>query len=69
MFVCRLYHYGTLGIGLVGNIAFIIEFVVVLYLIVKAPSSPDLTKKYTSNESTSSECSSNVSILPDQSNE
>jgi hypothetical protein len=50
-------------------ILFIIGFGVVMYLIIKAPSSPDLTKRYTSSESTSSECSSNISILPDKSEE
>lgn len=50
-------------------VVFIIEFGVIMYLIIKAPSSPDLTQKYTSSESTSSECSSNVSVLPDKSNE
>ena len=50
-------------------IVFVIEFGVIVYLIIKAPSSPDLTKKYTSSESTSSSCSSDKSTLPDKSNE
>lgn len=50
-------------------IVFVIEFGAIMYLIIKAPSYPDLTKKYTSDESTSSECSSKISILPDKSNE
>jgi hypothetical protein len=50
-------------------IVFVIEFGVITYLILKAPSSPDLTKKSTYSESTSSECSANISVLPDKSNE
>lgn len=49
-------------------ILFIIEFGVVAYLIIKAPSSPDLTKKHTSCESTANEGSSNNSIHQDKSN-
>jgi hypothetical protein len=50
-------------------IVFVVEFGVIVYLIIKAPSSPDSTKKYTSSESSSSKCSSNKSVLPDESNE
>ena len=50
-------------------IVFVIEFGFILYLIIKAPSSPDLTKKYTFSESTSSNCSSDKSTLPDKSKE
>jgi hypothetical protein len=42
---------------------FIIIFGIVMYLIIKAPSSPDLTKKNTSCESTSGESSSDKPIL------
>lgn len=49
-------------------ILFVIEFGVVMYLIVKAPSSPDLTMNDTSGESTFRECSSNSSILQEKSN-
>lgn len=48
-------------------ILFIIEFGAVTYLIIKAPSSPDLTKKHSSCESTSSEGSSSISIPLDKS--
>lgn len=50
-------------------VAFIIIFGVDVYLIIKAPSSPDLTKKHTSCEPTSSEDSSDKPTLPDKSNE
>lgn len=50
-------------------IVFVIEFGVVVYLIIKAPVSPDLTKKNTYSESTSSKCSSDKPNLPDNSNE
>lgn len=50
-------------------IVFIIEFCVIMYLIIKAPSSPDLTKKSTSDESSSSKCSSDKPTLPEKSEE
>jgi hypothetical protein len=49
-------------------ILFVIEFGVVMYLIIKAPSSPDLTKKDTSGKSTFSECSSSSTILQEKLN-
>lgn len=50
-------------------VIFAIIFGVVLYLIIKAPSSSDLTKKHTSCKSTSIEDSFDKSTLPDKSKE
>jgi hypothetical protein len=47
-------------------VAFVIIFGVVVYLIIKAPSSPDLTKKHTSCGSTSSEDSSDKPTLQEK---
>jgi hypothetical protein len=50
-------------------VAFVIIFGVVVYLIIKAPSSPDLTTKHTSCKSISSEDTSDKPTLHDKSTE
>jgi hypothetical protein len=47
-------------------IVFVIGFCVIVYLIIKAPGSPDLTKKSTYGECASGKYSSDKPILPDE---
>lgn len=50
-------------------IIFVVEFGVIVYLIIKAPNSPDLTKKSTSSECNPRKSSSLKPAIPEKSNE
>lgn len=50
-------------------IIFVVEFGVIVYLIIKAPNSPDLTKKSTSSECNSGKISPLKPAITEKSNE
>ena len=61
-----MHHWGLVWWELV---VFVILFGIDVYLIIKAPSSPDLTKESTSCKFSSSEHSSDKPTFPDKSKE